>query len=113
VSAYWRDGLELYQLRAGASLVVEASQPFVLHVGHDGWQDPIDREADALGFGMYGASIAAETMSGWRAIDFTRRYEGAWEGRDHRIEIVAAPARRLRAHSGVQPDVRAARRKAT
>ena len=37
--SYWRTAVPVVELRPNRDLVVEDTQPFVLHYGHDGWQD--------------------------------------------------------------------------
>jgi glucoamylase len=91
---YWRDSLDPGGPVAspeivphGRDLIIEDSQPFALHWGHDGWRDVADVDAAPLGFDRYGASLTAAAVSSVASVQFTRRYASGWEGRDHDVPL--------------------------
>jgi glucoamylase len=83
----WRDQAPVMRLPPGRGLVVEAGAPFTLHVGLDGWQQTADRDSEPLGLGMHGVRIGADELVGRASLEFTRRFDSQWEGRDWRVEI--------------------------
>jgi glucoamylase len=101
---YWRDAIDLDTpdgggfdvVPTGRELVVEDSQQFTLHWGHDNWQNVADLNASPTAFGRYGATLTAAQLAGHSTVEFTRRYAGGWEGKNHTIEIVAAAPSHLR-----------------
>lgn len=88
---FWRSQVPLRRLARGSSLVIEDAEPFVLHVGFDGWQDTIDLPSAPLGLGMHGVRLEADALEGRTLLSFTRRYPSAegWEGVDHEILLDA------------------------
>lgn len=85
---HWRDDSPCTHLVGeGGRLLVEASEPFELHFGHDGWQQPSDRESRPLAFGMHGVLLDPKEAGASRSLEFTRRFESSrgWEGRDWQI----------------------------
>ena len=82
---FWRDDIQTDALPAGRDLVIEAERPFALHFGFDGWQDVAECEAGQRPFGLYGVRFAGGRLAGRRTLDFTRRFAGGWEGRDHEV----------------------------
>ncbi|HMK95967.1 MAG TPA: glycoside hydrolase family 15 protein [Acidimicrobiales bacterium] len=89
---FWRDSSPFARLPAGRALVLEAGRPFTLHFGYDGWQDVSDRGSDPLGLGMHGARVAAEELLPHKSLQFTRRFDSGFEGRDWDVELTARPA---------------------
>ena len=95
---YWRDAIDLDTpdgggfdvVPTGRDLVIEDSQQFTLHWGHDNWQNVADLNASPTAFGRYGATLTAAQLAGYNTVEFTRHYPGGWEGKNHTIEIVAA-----------------------
>jgi len=69
--------------------VIEDQQPFLLHLGFDGWLTSEDRSSEPLAFGMHGVRLAASELADAQVLDFTRFYPetGNWEGRDHRVRL--------------------------
>lgn len=90
---YWRSGVSFDTLPAGRSLVVEDSQPFVLHVGTDGWREVEDRRSHALGLGMNGVRLDQAELTPGARLTFTRFYpeQNRWEGEDHTVTVGAQP----------------------
>jgi len=85
---HWRNEVPVERLEVGLGLVIEARVPFTLHFGFDGWQEVQEREASSQPFGMWGVRFAAAELASRVRLDFTRRYGGSWEGRDHAVEFV-------------------------
>lgn len=90
---YWREDAPFAALPAGRSLMIEDSQPFLLHLGFDDWQSIEDRASVPLGLGMHGVQIDRGELEPWKELNFTRfnRAEGRWEGVDHTILLRHAP----------------------
>lgn len=83
----WRDEAPVQNLEPGRGLEIEDREPFTLHFGFDGWQQPIEREATARPFGLWAVSLAPHDLESHASLEFTRRRAKGWEGRDHRIEL--------------------------
>ncbi len=81
----WRDSTPIDDIPPATDLLIEADQPFVVHLGHDGWTDAHDVTADPLPFGRYGVNVGRAQLAGWRTVEFTRRFASGWEGVDHSI----------------------------
>ena len=92
---FWRKAAPLATLPSGRDLVIEADQPFVLHFGHDQWHDVTDRSSAPLGLDMHGVTLTADEMSGWRSLDFTRRWESGWENSDYHVTLGREMRRQL------------------
>lgn len=84
---FWREQAPFAQLPAGRALVIEAPAPFALHAGFDGWQATSDRDSGPLGFGIHGVRLEADELAGHASVEFTRRYDVEWEGRDWQVEL--------------------------
>jgi glucoamylase len=91
VAWHWRDEVPVTCLEKGLALLIEDRKPFRLHFGFDGWQHIQDREALSEPFGMWAVRLSAEDLSRYRQLDFTRCYEGRWEGLGHCILMDQAP----------------------
>jgi glucoamylase len=90
---HWRSSAPFSTLPAGCDLVIADTQDFTLHVGFDHWQGVDDLPAQQLPFGMHGVTVTADRLAGHTSLQFTRRYAGGWEGRDHSLVLgVARPA---------------------
>lgn len=94
----WRNETPVQSLASGRTLVVEDRQPFMLHLGWDGWQEVEELVAESLPFGLWGVTIGPDRYSGRGQLNFTRRYGDQWEGQDHAVEFVAAPGARTLVH---------------
>ncbi len=100
---FWRTAVPVVGLPPRCDLVVEDTQPFVLHYGHDGWKDLQDRSSAPLGFGMHGVRLTDTELDGWSSLQFRRRYPDGWDTHgDQVIRLGPQPALQLRQHS-VQP----------
>jgi glucoamylase len=81
----WRTGVPVASLPRGHTLVVEDPRPFSLHYSLDDWHTVSVRQADPLPFGMFGVPLDFLAAAG--ALVFTRHFDDAWEGRDHRVTL--------------------------
>ena len=86
---HWRDSVPIQKLPRRTALLIEANRPFMLHLGHDGWGDTRDIQSRVVGLDVHAVRLTAGALGGWRAIQFTRKFDDGWEGRDW--EIVLAP----------------------
>jgi glucoamylase len=88
---YWRSGSEFDALPVGRSLVVEDSQPIVLHFGVDGWKEVQDRTSEPLGLGMHGVRLDRGELTTCARLNFMRVYPAGnlWEGADHQVELMS------------------------
>ena len=88
----WRPQAPLRQLPAGCDLLVQATAPFALHLGHGGWQDIADLPSAPTGLDLHQVRIGAEALRGKRSLQFTRRFLDArgWEGQDWSVAVAQA-----------------------
>jgi glucoamylase len=95
---HWRTDTPFDALPANRDLLVEMENPFVLHMGFDGWQAVEDRPSSALPFGRHGVRLRKHELAGKRTLDFTRYFsrESTWEGNDHHISIASEPQQNRR-----------------
>lgn len=84
---HWRDSVPFQKLPRRTALLMEASQPFMLHIGHDGWADTRDIQSRPVGLDVHGVRLTANALSGWRTIQFTRHFDQGWEGHDWEIGL--------------------------
>ncbi len=86
----WRPQAPATQCAAARPILIEGDAPFVLHIGHDGWQDVRDIASTPSGLGMHGALLDCAALGGHDSIEFTRRFLDArdWEGRDWQLALV-------------------------
>ena len=89
---HWRNELPIQRLPNGKELRIEAFEPFLLHVGFDGWQRVENRPAEAMPFGLWSVLIADRELQNAGEVNFTRRFDGGWEHRDHRVELLTPVA---------------------
>ncbi|WP_297927992.1 glycoside hydrolase family 15 protein [Metallibacterium sp.] len=89
----WRPQAPGAQLDAARPVLIEGDAPFVLHIGHDGWQGVRDVPSAPTGLGMHGVHLDGAALATARSLEFTRRFlDGRdWEGRDWRLQM-GAPA---------------------
>ena len=88
-AVYWRDRAPASRVPSTRPVVIEDTQPFVLHFGKDGWSDTSDRFSIRLRTGAHGVRLETVELDGVRELNFTRFYldEARWEGVDHRVEV--------------------------
>jgi glucoamylase len=88
---HWRDEVPVERLEKGLGLTIEARRAFTIHFGFDGWRQIEERAAAPEPFGLWAVRFTAAELAAHTRLDFTRRYEDGWEGRDHGVEFVAGP----------------------
>ena len=88
---FWRAEVPIAILPPDRSVVIEDTEPFVLHFGRDGWGSSEDRSARPTGLGLFGVRLDHADLRGAREVRFTRFYPAAdrWEGQDHLIALAA------------------------
>jgi glucoamylase len=95
---FWRDTAPVLALPPGRALVVEDTQPFMLHFGFDGWQGVTEVSSSPLGLGMFGLSLAPAMLASHGSLQFVRRYsDGHWEAssrNDVQLGVARPPALR-------------------
>ena len=86
---HWRDDAPCEQVSSGARLYVEAPEAFVLHFGHDGWQEVADLDSQPLAAGGHAAALDLKRLGVSRSLEFTRRFLGprGWEHRDWQVRV--------------------------
>jgi glucoamylase len=84
---HWRAEAPFARLARGRSLAVEHRGPFVLRYGFDGWQTPAERTAVSAPFGLWTVTFRPEELEAHAALQFTRRFDGGWEGVDHEVTL--------------------------
>ncbi|HEY1709357.1 MAG TPA: glycoside hydrolase family 15 protein [Rhizomicrobium sp.] len=90
---HWRSEVPFDTLPCDRDISIEASAPFLLHVGFDGWQGIEDRPSSPLPFGRHGARLTARELAHRSVIDFTLYFTGeeCWEGIDHHVRVGDSP----------------------
>lgn len=83
---HWRSEAPL-RVWPGGILLVEAPEPFTLHLGFDGWQGPRDLDPKPLGLSMHGVNLSPSLLLGHATLEFTRRFATGWEGKDHKVDL--------------------------
>jgi glucoamylase len=88
---HWRSDIPIDVLPADRDLLVEMREPFLLHLGFDGWQAIEDRPSRPLSFGWHGVALSKDELAGRQLVDFTSYFIDAarWEGVDHQVRIAA------------------------
>jgi glucoamylase len=89
---HWRDEVPVTRLPAGKSLAIEDRVPFKLHLGFDGWQRIEDRAAEPSAFGIWSVVLAEHELLEAQELNFTRKYESGWEGRDQCVALERSEA---------------------
>ena len=91
---HWRDDSPCGDVPQGMTLSVEATEPFMLHIGHDNWQDATDLESVPAGLGMHAVSVPSQMSGGARVLNFTRRFSDprGWENRDWDVSVAGSEA---------------------
>ncbi|ABF45027.1 Glucan 1,4-alpha-glucosidase [Deinococcus geothermalis DSM 11300] len=98
---HWRPAAPVPELEPGLLLLIEDDKPFLLHYGFDGWQNPQDRPALRLPFGLWGVTFSPGELREHHTLDFTRKLAVGWEGQDHHIRLhEGAPKASLTAQNG-------------
>jgi glucoamylase len=84
---HWRAEAPFPRLARGRSLAIEHRGPFVLRYGFDGWQSPAERTAVCAPFGLWNVAFHPEELEAHAVLQFTRRFDGAWEGVDYQVTL--------------------------
>lgn len=84
---HWRTDLPAHALPSGRALSVEATEPFTLHFGWNGWRGVEERAAAQGPFGVWRVRFEAAELAAHDTLQFTRRFEHGWEGRDHEVRL--------------------------
>lgn len=82
---HWRDSVPFDELPSGGTILVESDRPFTLHFGHDGWQEVRDEQSQPVGLDVQAVRLPAATLRGLGSLEFTRRFDDGWEGRDWQL----------------------------
>ncbi len=83
----WRNETPVDELPEGRDLVIESPVPFTLHCGWDGWQDTRDLRSLPGAFGLWLVHFHAAELRAHATLEFTRLFEGGWEGVDHEVKL--------------------------
>ncbi|TAM11147.1 MAG: glucan 1,4-alpha-glucosidase [Nevskiaceae bacterium] len=91
---HWRETSPCDGVDAKVRVSIEATEPFELHFGHDGWQGATDRASTPIVFGLYGVELDVAALGATRSIEFTRHFLGprGWEQRNWQIAVGGDPA---------------------
>jgi Glucoamylase and related glycosyl hydrolases len=91
---HWREQAPCRTVDRTGTLLVEATSDFVLHLGHDGWQEVTDLPSQPTAFGLHGVRLDVARLGADRSLEFTRRFpdERGWEGRDWSLRLTSADA---------------------
>jgi len=84
---HWRSEVPVWHLQKTHALTIEDRRPFTLHCGFDGWQHVVDKDARPQPFGMWAVMLSVADLEPYRRLDFTRRYDTGWEGKDHQVSL--------------------------
>lgn len=86
---HWRPDTPFEALPKDRDLLIDIGQPFVLHLGFDGWHDVKDLRSTPLPFGRHGVRLGSKDLADRRELDFTLYLanEARWIGNDYRIEL--------------------------
>jgi glucoamylase len=88
---HWRADMPFDTLPANRDLLVETREPFLLHLGFDGWQAIEDRPSRPFAFGWHGVMLSGDDLASRQLVDFTCYFIDAarWEGADHHVRVTA------------------------
>ena len=84
---HWRTEAGFARLARGRALAIEHRSPFDLHYGFDGWSAVNARTAVGGPFGMWSVTFTPAELEPYTEINFTRRFQNAWEGIDYRVTL--------------------------
>lgn len=87
VTWHWRDSVPFENMPRRRALLVEAVRPFTLHTGNDGWQGVYDAASRPVGLDIHAVRLDTASLRGHQTVEFTRRFEDGWEGRDWQIRL--------------------------
>jgi glucoamylase len=84
---HWRDDAQVLTIGKGISLSIEDTRSFSVHYGMDGWHAVQDRQAILGPLGLWTVTFSGPELVPHGQMNFTRRYDDAWEGLDHLLQI--------------------------
>jgi glucoamylase len=84
---HWRHEVPIGRLEAGRALRIQHREPFTLHFGFNGWQELQDRKSVLSAFGLWEVELTAAELNPHAQLNFTRHYDGSWEGEDHCVQL--------------------------
>ncbi|MEO8802186.1 MAG: glycoside hydrolase family 15 protein [Rudaea sp.] len=88
--AHWRDQTPCRAVNRSRVLLIEASAPFTLHLGIDGWKQVRDLCSAPIGFDLHGVRLDVAGSGAQQSLEFTRHFNDArgWEGHDWRVLLL-------------------------
>ena len=94
---HWRTNAPFDALPSDRDFLIEALDPFVLHLGFDGWHDVVDKSSSPLPFGGHGVRLSQPDLQGRGVLDFTRYFldEARWEGTDYHVTLAVTPQQNM------------------
>jgi glucoamylase len=86
---HWRPDTPFETLPEAHDLLVDMAEPFMLHLGFDGWTAVEDRRSVPLAFGRHGVRLQSADFGGHTTIEFTMYLidQARWIGRDDRVRL--------------------------
>jgi glucoamylase len=86
---HWRETSPFARLARGKALSIEATAPFVLHLGFNGWMHVSDRTAAPNGFGICAVRLEPSELAEYHSVEFTFYDAGAgrWSGKNFSISL--------------------------
>ncbi len=89
---HWRLMSPIDVLPRGKSILIEGSEPFLLHFGFNGWYRTEDLHSTPTAFGMHGVEIAAGDLDSANSLEFTFYCpdRDQWLGQDFKVMLGTA-----------------------
>ena len=86
---HWRIDTPFEAIAAERDLLIDLAEPFVVHLGFDGWQDIEDRPSSPLPFGRHGVRLTRSDLAGHRMLDFALYFpdDDRWLGVDYTVQL--------------------------
>jgi glucoamylase len=86
---HWRPDAPFETLPDACDLLVDRAEPFLLHLGFDGWEGIEDRRSTPLAFGRHGVRLGPADFRGRSTVEFTMYLtdQARWDGRDYRVAL--------------------------
>jgi glucoamylase len=86
---HWRPDTPFETLPETCDLLIDMAEPFLLHLGFDGWKGIEDRRSMPLAFGRHGVRLGPLDFGGRSTIEFTMYLsdQARWDGRDYRVAL--------------------------
>jgi len=89
---HWRRDVPFDAMPKDRDLLIEMPDPFLLHLGFDGWHGIEDRRSTPLPFGWHGVELTRAELARREVLDFTFYLIDAarWEGRDYHVRLAVS-----------------------